>query len=73
MDLPSHVLEKMANLLVFHGESDSELHNPSTQLARLPLAFHYHANPVSQIPYGLCGAHLANLHFDTVLFPLEHS
>lgn len=40
----------MANLFLSPGDSDSELHSLSTVLAEFPLAGHYHANPVLQIP-----------------------
>ena len=35
----------MADLFLSHGDSDLELHNLSTQLAKFPLVGHYHANP----------------------------
>jgi hypothetical protein len=44
-------------------ETDSELHNLSTQLTRFPLAGHYHAIPMLQILQSLCGAHQANSQF----------
>ena len=44
-------------------DSESELHNLSTLLTRLPLVGHYHANSVLQIPHSLCGAHLVNPRF----------
>jgi hypothetical protein len=40
----------MADLLLSCGDSDSELHNLSTQLARFPLSSCYHANHMLQIP-----------------------
>ena len=40
----------LADLFLSHGGSDSELHNLSTQLARFPLAGHYHTNPMLPIP-----------------------
>jgi hypothetical protein len=43
----------------------------SIQLTRFLLASCYHANPVLQIPHGLCGAHLANPHFVDVPSSLE--
>ena len=61
----------MADLFLSHGDSDSELHNLSTQLTSLPLVGHYHANPVLQIPHGLCGAHQANPRFAAYLFLLN--
>ena len=56
----------MANLFLSHGDSDSELHNLSTQLARFPLADLYHTKPVLQIPSALCGTPQADPHFATV-------
>ena len=58
--------QTMANLFLSHGDSDSELHNLSTQLARFPLVGHYHTNPMLQNPHGLCGAHLAKPCFATI-------
>jgi hypothetical protein len=34
--------QAMANLFLSREDSDSELHNLSTQLVRFPLACHYH-------------------------------
>ena len=47
--------QAMADLFLSYGDSDSELHNLSTQLARFPLSSHYHTNPMLQIPQSLCG------------------
>jgi hypothetical protein len=64
----------MANLFLSHEDSDSELHNLSTQLAMFPLEpGRYLANTMLQYSHGLCGAHLANPCFATVPFSLEHS
>ena len=40
----------MANLFLSNGDSDSELHNLSTQFARFPLMSHYYTNPVFKSP-----------------------
>jgi hypothetical protein len=61
----------MADLFLWLGDSDSELHNLSTHTTRFPLVGGYHNNPVLQIPQGLCGAHLANPHFAVVPFSPE--
>jgi hypothetical protein len=50
---------------------DPELHNLSTQLVRFSLVGHYHTKPMLQIPYSLCGAHLANPLLAAVPFSLE--
>ena len=63
----------MANLFLSHGDSDSELHNLSTQLTRFPLLGRYHASPMLQSPHGLCGEHQANPRFAAVPFSLEPS
>ena len=63
----------IANLFLSHGDSDSELHNLSTQLAKFPLAGCYHANPMLQIPHGLCGAHQTNPRFASIPISLESS
>jgi hypothetical protein len=47
----------MVNLLLSCGDSDSELQNLSTQLARFPLVGCYHASPMLQSPHSFCGAH----------------
>jgi hypothetical protein len=60
--------QAMANLFLSSGNSDSELHNFSTKLDRFPLAGHYHANPMLQVPHSLCGAHLANPCFAAISF-----
>ena len=70
---PAMHWQAMANLFLSHGDSDSELHNLSTQLARFPLVGCYHTNPVIQIPHGLCGAYLANSHLAAITFSLEPS
>jgi hypothetical protein len=59
--------QAMANLFLSCGDSDSELHNISTQHTRFPLASHYHTSPMFQIPHGLCGTPLANPCFTTYL------
>jgi hypothetical protein len=43
------------------------------QLARFPLAGHYHDSPMLQTLHGLCGAHQANPCFVEVPFSLEPS
>ena len=66
-------------MFLSHGDSDSELQNLSTQLAKFPLVSRYHASLMLQNPHGLCGAHRVNLCFSfaqyanlcTVLFSLE--
>ena len=63
----------MADLFLSHGDSDSELHNLSTQLTKFPLVGGYHANPMLQSPHGLCGTHQANTCFATIPFALEPS
>ena len=63
----------MADLFLSHGDSDSELHNLSTQLARFPLLGYYHASTILQFPHNLCGAHLANPRFAAVPVSLEPS
>ena len=68
---PALLWQAIANVFLSHGDSDSELHNLSTQLTRLPLASHYHTSPVLQIPHGLCGAHLANPQFAAIPSSLE--
>jgi hypothetical protein len=57
----------MADLFLFHGDSDSELHNLCTQLAMLPLVGGYHAKLMLQNPLGLCGAHQASPRFASYL------
>ena len=49
----------MADLILSHEDSDSELPNISTQLTRFSLVDHYHVHPVLQIPHSLCVVHLA--------------
>ena len=68
---PAMHWQAMVYLFLSHGDSDSELHNLSTQLTRFPLVGHYYVNPILQTPYSLCGAHLANPRFATVPFSLE--
>jgi hypothetical protein len=53
------------------GDSDSELHYLSTQLARFPLAGHYHANLMLQMTPDLCGAYQAKSSFAGVPFSFE--
>ena len=62
----------MANLFLSHGDSDSELQNLSTQLARFPLSTHNQAILVRQVPHCLCGPHLANPYFTAVSFSLSN-
>ena len=64
-------LSSGAGLFLSHGDSDSELQNLSTQLARFPLAVCYHANLVLQTPHGLCGVPPANPHFAAITFSPE--
>jgi hypothetical protein len=63
--------QAMADLFLSHGDSDSELNNLSSLLARFPLADCYHVNPMLQIPHGLCGVPQANPCFAAVPFSLE--
>jgi hypothetical protein len=63
----------ISDLFLSHGDTDLELHNLSTQLAKFLLAGHYHDNPVLQSPYGLCGGHQANPRFAAIPFSLEPS
>jgi hypothetical protein len=60
----------MAHLFWSRGDSDSVLHNLSTQLAKFLLMGHYHASPMFQNPHYLCGALQANTQF-ALAFSLE--
>lgn len=58
----------MTDLFLSHGDSDSELQNLSTQLARFPLAGRYHTSPMLQILHCLCCAHQTNPCFHAIPF-----
>jgi hypothetical protein len=69
--LAGPVLAGNGQPVLFHGDSHSELHNLSTQLARFQLASCYSISPVLQIFHGLCGTYQANSSFATLTFSLE--
>ena len=72
-DWPAMHWRAMADLLLSHGDSDSELQNLSTQLSRFLLAGHYHANPMLLSSHSLCRAHQMNLRFLAVPISLQPS
>ena len=50
---PDIFWQAMADLLLSHGDSDSELQNLSTHLSRFQLVGCYYASPIVQSPHSL--------------------